>query len=76
MILGGVLWLLVLGNVTPNIIQHMIENKEMNRDSYSPLISKRFQCWSKIYFTDDRFFGGNFAIFGSLANFGSSNALG
>ena len=48
----------------------------MNRDSYSPLMSKRFQCWSKIYFTDDRFFGANFAIFGSLANFGSSNALG
>ena len=37
MILGGVLWLLVLGNVTPNIIQHMIENKEMNRDSLTSL---------------------------------------
>ena len=37
MILGGVLWLLGLGNVTPNIIQHMIENKEMNRDSLTSL---------------------------------------
>ena len=39
-------------------------------------MSNWFQLQPKIYLTDDRFFGRNFATFGSLANFGSRNALG